>query len=178
MLQRCLQPGAASARVRAYIWETQECACVCVRVCTRTHLWPGCFCPCTSRSKTQIRSLKKMLVRGECGSPGPQQGKKPAPSHSHTDGWTHARTHTGSLTHMRARQTERNDSEPHGPAVRSRATVCSSVDGCGGETRSVWSRGLPGVCERRAAAARERGGGGDGGGGMEERRGGEERGGV
>lgn len=132
-------------------------ACVCVRACTRTHLWPGCFCPCTSRSKTQIRSLKKMLVRGECGSPGPQQGKKPAPSHSRT----HARTHWLTHTHARARarQTERNDSEPRGPAViRSRATVCSSEDGCGGETRSVRSRGLPGVCERQAAAEREQGG--------------------
>lgn len=111
--------------------------------------------------------IKKNVGAGRVRLSRSTAGEETGSLHSHTDSRTHRLTHT----HARARQTERNDSEPHGPAVRSRATVCSSRDGCGGDTRSVWSRGLPGVCERQAAAEREQGGGSDGGGGMEEQSG-------
>lgn len=50
-------------------------SCSDARACTQTHLWSGCFCPCTSRNKTQIRSLKTTSVRGESGSPGPQHAE-------------------------------------------------------------------------------------------------------
>lgn len=79
-----------------------------------THPWSGCFCPCTSRSKTQIRSLKKMLVRGESGSPGPQQPKKPGQSHAHAR--TYTREPTGpARTHRHTdRPTVRTDRRPAG----------------------------------------------------------------
>lgn len=144
--------------------------------CTRTHLWPGCFCPCTSHSKTQIRSLKKMLVRGECGSPGPQQGKKPALSLSLTH--THARAQTHTRTHARTQDHTRTPDQPRG-TVRSRTDRRSEAErpaaapGMDVEERTArfGPEGCP-VCVNggRRQSASKGGGGGRGG---EERRGGE-----
>lgn len=86
-----VEVAGVRARVHARLRKITPKASVCACVHARTHLWSGCFCPCTSRSTAQIRSLKRMLVWGESGSPGPRHAEETG---SHT--LTHdAHTHEG-----------------------------------------------------------------------------------
>lgn len=103
MLQRCLQRGAASARVRAFLGDAgmRVPACLCMCACVHAHspLARLLLSMYIAQQNTNP-VIKKNVGAGRVRLSRSTAGEETGSLHSHTDSRTHA--HTGSLTHTRA----------------------------------------------------------------------------